>query len=168
MNPTDRRVDWQWIDTISFVNEEQTEITAHRHVIPAEWYFEHHFECYPVLPGVFLVEMMARAAGLLQILRVWQATHEWAHYLLAGTDATRFYHRVGPDSRVELSAAIRQGDDDQVLIGARASVDGQRVARTDIMLQRVRADWLTEVQDDVVANTLRRVLTDDLKRRYGV
>ena len=164
----ERRVAWEWIDNISFVDADEAYITAQRKVSRSEWYFAHHFECHPVVPGVFIIEMMSHAAALLQILRVWGASAEWAHYILAGTDQTRFYHRIEPDAEVELAASIRQGDDEQVLLRARASVGGQRVARTDVILQRVRADWLTRTQDVVIERELRRVLSDDLKHRYNL
>lgn len=161
----DRRVDWKWIDGVSFVSEDDSLLRAHRRLLPSEWYFEHHFECFPVLPGVLLIEMMAHAAGYLQILRFRRATSRLAHYFLAGANNSRFYRQVPPGSLVELSASVKQGDEDQVLMGAEAAVDGRRVARTEVILQRIEGDWL-EAQDEVLERTLRRVLPDPLKIRY--
>lgn len=160
-----RRVEWKWIDSVSYVDESESEMRAHRRVQPTEWYFEHHFESYPVLPGVLLVEIMAQTCGYLQILRALRNSSELAHYVLVGTDNSRFYRQVRPGDLVDVVANLRQGDDEQVLMRAEASVGGKRVARTDVLLHRVHADWLAE-QDAVVRATLRRILPQELQARY--
>lgn len=168
MTVCERRIAWDWIDDISLIDEGGRRIVAHRLVRRAEWYFDHHFECCPVVPGVFLVEMMTRAAALLQILRVWASDRDWAHYVLAGTDGTRFYRSVEPESHIALVASVRQGDDEQIIYRAQAEVDGTRVARTDVMLQRIRSEWLKNGQDQVIERTLRRVLSPELKARFDL
>jgi 3-hydroxyacyl-[acyl-carrier-protein] dehydratase len=165
MTLDEQRIDWDWLDSISFVDAEETVLNAHRHLLPTEWYFKHHFASFPVVPGVLLIEMMAHASAYLQILRVLRATSVLPHYILAGANNSRFYRHVSPGDHVDLSATLRQGDDEQVLMRAEAAVAGCRVGRTEIMLQRIRGSWLAQ-QDQIVRNALRRLLSHELKAKY--
>jgi 3-hydroxyacyl-[acyl-carrier-protein] dehydratase len=164
---TTRGLDWKWLDRISHVDPSGTTLLAHRRVCASEWYFRHHFEHFPVVPGVLLLEMMVHAAGFLQCLRVREKTSTWSHFFLVGANNTRFYRHAPPDSELELTASWAQGDDDQSLLRAEARMNGARVARSEVLVHRVEADW-TLAQDAVLAHRLHELLPEDLRVRYKV
>ena len=158
---------WRWVDRISHVDTEAGEVVAHRHVPKSDFYFEHHFQSFPLVPGVLLVEMMAHSAALLSVLRVLESISSWAHYFLAGTNKTRFYRAVLPDSNITMKATLLQGDDEQLLARTSAHVNDERVARSEVMLQRITGDWLGD-QDEHLIATMRRVLDDELRARFNI
>ena len=52
-----------------------------------------------------------------------------------------------------------------MLLGASGSVDGERVARAEVMLHRVQGDWIAE-QDPYLEARMQRILSDELKPRF--
>lgn len=82
-----------------------TSIEAVRYIDPDLSIFSGHFPGHPVLPGAYLVESLAQAAGLL-LLTMPGNTGKTPY--LAGVRNMRFLRQARPDSNILLRAALSQ------------------------------------------------------------
>jgi 3-hydroxymyristoyl/3-hydroxydecanoyl-(acyl carrier protein) dehydratase len=142
-----RRVDWQWLDGVSAVDLKARTITSYRDIGAAEWYLEHHFPGFPVLPGVFLIEAMAHGLGVLQGLRARAEFGVWPNYVLAQAQDVRFYNYARPGDRVELEAEIAAeiaADDGRVEGRVSARVGDRKVARARLVLHKMDPQELAD------------------------
>lgn len=76
-------------------------LKAIKNVTINEPFFSGHFQHYPVMPGVLLVEALAQAAGILSI-RSRDKRLDNEMYFLAGIDNARFKRQVIPGDQLEL------------------------------------------------------------------
>jgi 3-hydroxyacyl-[acyl-carrier-protein] dehydratase len=102
-----------------------------------EAYFSGHFPLRPLMPGVLVIEALAQAAGILQIVSADLSPPALDEFYLVGLDKTRFRKPVGPGDQLLLwvqhersigtiscfSAVARL--DDQVIASARLMMAGQ-------------------------------------------
>lgn len=79
------------------------QITASLYVDPAWPIFDGHFPAHPVLPGVYLIEAMAQAAGLMLLAL---PEHTGKLPLLFQVDRMRFQREALPGDTLTLSAAV--------------------------------------------------------------
>jgi 3-hydroxyacyl-[acyl-carrier-protein] dehydratase len=134
-------------------------ITGYKNVSMAEPYFSTHFPCYPVLPGVIIIEAMAQLAGIL----VESAPPEGAENkkaLLSIVDRVKFKQMIRPGDRLDLKADIVVLDEDGARADTSAWLDGQLVAQTRLtfVLMPVPPEFasLLHQERNALLMTLRR------------
>ena len=113
-----------------FVTNER--IKAIKNVTVNEPFFMGHFEQYPVMPGVLIIEALAQAAGILSI-RSEGERPENELYFFVGIDNARFKRQVVPGDQLTLEVeqlAMKRGI---AKYNARALVDGQVACEAQIM-----------------------------------
>ncbi|PXX50380.1 MULTISPECIES: 3-hydroxyacyl-ACP dehydratase FabZ [Aquitalea] len=109
-----------------------TRIKALKNVTINEPFFCGHFEQYPVMPGVLIIEALAQAAGILAI-KSQGARADNELYFFVGIDKARFKRQVVPGDQLIFEVeeiTTKRG------IGkytARALVDGQVACEAEIM-----------------------------------
>ncbi|SCK23980.1 3-hydroxyacyl-ACP dehydratase FabZ [Vogesella sp. LIG4] len=109
-----------------------TRIKALKNVTINEPFFMGHFEQYPVMPGVLIIEALAQAAGILAIKSQGQRADNEL-YFFVGIDKARFKRQVVPGDQLVFEVetiTVKRG------IGkysARALVDGQVACEAEIM-----------------------------------
>jgi 3-hydroxyacyl-[acyl-carrier-protein] dehydratase len=94
---------------------------AVRNVPGTHAWFATHFPRRPVLPGVLLLEDLARLAALV----CGHGTQDWR---LSGVHTMRFRHFVGPGDQVELRVRVTGAGDGSRDVRAEARVEGRTVA----------------------------------------
>lgn len=172
---------WNWLDRVLSIDEAERNIEAYRDLDPSEWYFRLHFPVFPVMPGVFLLEAMAHAVGVLLALRFKRQTGRWHHYVLTAAHEVRFYRYVRPGDRLLVAAHLLTVDADPVSARVIARVGADKVARATLSLNLVDAIHLPESENENLGGAtvpvddpfglvayLERVLPRALKERYGV
>lgn len=112
--------------------EPNQRILAMKNVTINEPFFCGHFEQYPVMPGVLIIEALAQAAGILAIKSQGERA-ENELYFFVGIDKARFKRQVVPGDQLIFEVeqiTVKRG------IGkynARALVDGQVACEAEIM-----------------------------------
>lgn len=110
-------------------------ITAIKNVTINEPFFVGHFEPFPVMPGVLIIEGMAQVAGLLNVLS-FGARKEKELYFFAAIDKARFKRQVIPGDqltfRVDLVRLTRGIGKFNVV----AKVDDHIAAEAEIMIAK--------------------------------
>ena len=112
--------------------EKGKRIKALKNVTINEPFFMGHFEQYPVMPGVLIIEALAQAAGILSI-RSEGERPENELYFFVGIDNARFKRQVVPGDQLTLEVeqlAMKRGI---AKYNARALVDGQVACEAQIM-----------------------------------
>lgn len=79
-------------------------IVGLKNVTINEPFFQGHFEHYPVMPGVLIIEALAQAAGVLAIRSAGSARKENELYFFVGIDKARFRRQVVPGDQLTLEA----------------------------------------------------------------
>jgi 3-hydroxyacyl-[acyl-carrier-protein] dehydratase len=110
-------------------------ITTLKNVTINEQFFVGHFENYPVMPGVLIIEAMAQSAGILSVLSFGER-QENELYFFAAINNARFKRQVIPGDalhmEVELVKLVR-GVGKYV---ARAFVDGVLAAEAELLVAK--------------------------------
>lgn len=115
--------------------EADTRIKALKNVTINEPFFAGHFDGYPVMPGVLIIEALAQAAGILSIRSKGERS-ENELYFFVGIDNARFKRQVVPGDQLTLEVeqlSVKRGI---AKYSARALVDGQVACEADIMCAR--------------------------------
>lgn len=114
-----------WIDRIESV-EPGVRCVAVKKVAAGAACFDGHFPGRPILPGHFLIEAAAQAAGVMLAASSTQGPAESA--LLAAVNFFKFVRPVLPDQTITID--VRRGTEAGrlVQVSALLSVDGARVA----------------------------------------
>ncbi len=86
--------------------EENKRIVAIKNVTMNEPVFTGHFPEKPVFPGVYIVEALAQASGILSFKSRNRTLDEGYIYYLAGTDKTKFKRSVVPGDQLRLEVEI--------------------------------------------------------------
>ena len=81
-------------------------IVAYKNISNNEAMFSGHFPNYPVFPGVYIVEAMAQASGLLGFKTMDKKPADGSIYLFVGADDLRFKKPVVPGDQLWLEAEI--------------------------------------------------------------
>lgn len=113
-----------------FVTNER--IKAIKNVTVNEPFFMGHFEQYPVMPGVLIIEALAQAAGILSI-RSEGERPENELYFFVGIDNARFKRQVVPGDQLTLEVEQLTMKRGIAKYNARALVDGQVSCEAQIM-----------------------------------
>ena len=139
-----RRIHWQWLDRVVALDLERRSLTAERDIGKDEWYLEHHYPGFPVLPGVFLIEAMAHALAVLQGTLTFRETGAWHAYVLAMAHEARFYNfvRAGETAVIEASLSASESSEGPVEGRALVRVGARKIARARLTLHRLDAEAL--------------------------
>lgn len=89
--------------------------------------FKGHFPDYPIYPGVYIIEGMAQAAGLMLL-----KGNEIPLFL--GIDSARFKAEVRPDCVLRYEIKLKDKRQNIVLVDAKAFVKDKLVAKAQLML----------------------------------
>lgn len=86
--------------------EENKRIVAIKNVTVNEPMFNGHFPDTPVFPGVYIVEALAQASGILAFKSRNRTINDGFIYYLAGADKTKFKRSVVPGDQLRLEVEI--------------------------------------------------------------
>ena len=112
-------------------------ITAMKNVTINEPFFVGHFDGYPVMPGVLIVEALAQAAGILAVkTHDGDVRQENALYFFVGIDNCRFKRQVIPGDQLTLEVEMLRVARGIGKFRAVAKVDGEIAAEADLMCAR--------------------------------
>ncbi len=112
-------------------------ITALKNVTINEPFFVGHFQDYPVMPGVLIVEALAQAAGILAVkTHDGDVRQENALYFFVGIDNCRFKRQVIPGDQLILEVEMLRVSRGIGKFRAVARVDGEIATEADLMCAR--------------------------------
>ena len=116
------------------------EITAIKNVTINEPFFPGHFPYHPVMPGVLIVEAMAKAAAILSFKTMKTKPSEESVYYFAGIDNARFKKPVGPGDQIIINVKI-----DRILKGI-WKYSGTAMVGNDLVAEASMMCILKEIQ----------------------
>ncbi|AVY92664.1 MULTISPECIES: 3-hydroxyacyl-ACP dehydratase FabZ [Microvirgula] len=112
-------------------------IRAIKNVTANEQFFVGHFEQYPVMPGVLIIEALAQAAGILAIkTHDGDVRQENALYFFVGIDNARFKRQVVPGDQLVFEVEMLRVARGIGKFSARALVDGEVACEAELMCAR--------------------------------
>ncbi|WP_024303095.1 3-hydroxyacyl-ACP dehydratase FabZ [Pseudogulbenkiania sp. MAI-1] len=112
--------------------EANKRVKALKNVTINEPFFVGHFEQYPVMPGVLIIEALAQAAGILSIKSQGERA-ENELYFFVGIDNARFKRQVVPGDQLVMEVEELTSKRGIAKYKARALVDGQVACEAEIM-----------------------------------
>jgi len=102
-------------------------IIAEKEITSDNPIFKGHFPNYPIYPGVYIIEGMAQAAGLM-LLKGEEIP------LFLGIDYARFKAEVKPNCVLKYEIKLKEKKQNIVFVDAKAYVDKKLVAKAQLML----------------------------------
>ena len=108
-------------------------LVAIKNVSYNEPFFQGHFPCRPVMPGVLIIEALAQATGLLAMRTQPDVVGGDALYMFAGIDKARFKRPVEPGDQLRLEVSIKTVKRNIWMFSGRATVDDEVAATADLM-----------------------------------
>jgi|SRR5882724_5472224 len=119
-----------------------------------------HFPDYPLLPGALLLESMSQLGGFLVELSFHTHGGPVRRAVLAQIKDAKFHHGCKPGDRILLEAAIESQLEGAARVTVLASVEGERVARSDLtfVLREIDSPRVHEQRRQIY-----RLWTQDLK-----
>ena len=109
-----------------------TSVTAIKNVTINEPFFQGHFEGWPIMPGVLIIEAMAHAGGILYNLSSEDIEAGHLFYLVA-VDEARFRRPVVPGDQLRLEVSVARKRRGMWRFNCSASVDGKQAVSAVIM-----------------------------------
>lgn len=113
--------------------EADKRVLAIKNVTINEPFFMGHFEHYPVMPGVLIIEALAQAAGVLAIRSAGAERKENELYFFVGIDNARFRRQVIPGDQLILEAVQLQSKRGIAKYKAIARVGDEVACEAEIM-----------------------------------
>lgn len=108
-------------------------IVARKSITINEPQFVGHFENNPIFPGVYIIEAMAQACGILALKTIGNTAQANKAYVLAGSDKARFKRSVVPGDQLKLHAKVINNKRGIWKFDAEAKVDGNVVASAELI-----------------------------------
>jgi 3-hydroxyacyl-[acyl-carrier-protein] dehydratase len=109
-------------------------IRALKNVTYNEPFFPGHFPGRPVMPGVFIIEALAQAAGILCFITAKVIPDDQTHFYFVGIDKARFRKPVMPGDQLILTAKLERSLRGIWKFSTVAWVDEQEVAHAEMMV----------------------------------
>ena len=113
--------------------EAHVRIKAIKNVTINEPFFAGHFPVRPVMPGVLMLEALAKTAALLSFESMGQEPGDDTVVYFVGIDGARFKRPVEPGDQLVLEATIERVRGGIHKYKARASVDGETAVESELM-----------------------------------
>jgi 3-hydroxyacyl-[acyl-carrier-protein] dehydratase len=110
-----------------------TSIRGIKNVTMNEPFFPGHFDGWPVMPGVLVIEALAQLASILAWKTVGRKPGDGWNIFFAGIDNARFRRMVLPGDQLVLEGVLQRQVRGIGKYAVRASVDGASVAEADLM-----------------------------------
>ena len=107
-------------------------VTAIKNVTINEPFFQGHFEGWPIMPGVLIIEAMAQAGGLLYYQSSDDLEPGQLFYLVA-VDEARFRRPVVPGDQLRMDVHVARKRRGMWRFECSASVDGKQAVSAIIM-----------------------------------
>ncbi|MBT1247916.1 MULTISPECIES: 3-hydroxyacyl-ACP dehydratase FabZ [unclassified Thermosipho (in: thermotogales)] len=109
------------------LKKEEKKIIAEKDIISTLEVFKGHFPDYPIYPGVYIIEGMAQAAGIM-LLKGDDIP------LFLGIDNARFKKEVRPDCILRYEVELKNIKSNIVFVEGKAYVENKVVAKAILML----------------------------------
>ncbi len=116
--------------------EPSKRILAQKNVSINEHFFVGHFDRYPVMPGVLMIEALAQTAGILSLKSRGHSLNENELYFFVGIDGARFKRQVVPGDVLSLEVFLLNEKRDIAKYKAEARVEGELACCCEIMCAR--------------------------------
>ena len=110
--------------------EADRRIVALKNVSINEQVFDGHFPGNPIFPGVYIVEALAQASGILAFKSKNRSLEDGYVYYLVGTDKTKFKRSVVPGDQLRLEVEIVNMRNHWIKASGNAYVEDQLVCST--------------------------------------
>ena len=107
-------------------------ITAQKNVSNNEPFFQGHFPDHPVFPGVLLLEAMAQATAILDVMSNERDMSEQLYYFV-GIDNARFKKQVVPGDIITITAELIQSKREVHKFTSECIVDNNIVCKADLI-----------------------------------
>ncbi len=111
------------------IEKSENKIVAFKNISISDPVFQGHFPNYPIYPGVLIIEGLAQTAGLLLLDESQDAVP-----LFLGIDSARFKKEVRPGDKLIYDVTVLQKRSTMVKVQAVAKVDGNVVAKAELLL----------------------------------
>jgi 3-hydroxyacyl-[acyl-carrier-protein] dehydratase len=122
------------IDRILELDPEK-KVVALKNVTMNEHFFVGHFEDYPVMPGVLIVEAMAQSAGVLSVLSFGESKDNEL-YFFASINNAKFKRQVIPGDSLKIEVKLLKLMRGVGKYQAVATVDGIVAAEAELMIAK--------------------------------
>ncbi len=119
------------VDRVIEIDDENLRIVAIKNVTAIEPYFQGHFPCEPIMPGVLLIEAMAQAGGIM-LLRIPKYHNKLAY--LSGVRNAKIRRPAVPGDQLRIETEIRKlRGRTGLAFGSVTTSDGDRVAEAEML-----------------------------------
>ena len=129
-----------------------------KNVCMTEPFFTFHFQRYPVMPGVLIIESLAQLAGLMIEMSFDEGSYKKA--ILSIVDKTKFKFMVRPGDQIIMSAKLLSFAEKGALCEVFAEVDGRKLTETALTFALEDASFIYDkyLEDErkALINTLMR------------
>lgn len=116
------------VDEVLEIGEDY--VVAKKYVKKDEPVLKGHFPDYPIYPGVYIIEGLAQASGIMLL----RNTAEKVVPLFLGIDEARFKKEVRPECELIYNIKLIEKKGPIAIIDAKAYVDNQLVAKAKLMV----------------------------------
>jgi 3-hydroxyacyl-[acyl-carrier-protein] dehydratase len=108
-------------------------IVGLKNVSANEPFFQGHFPCYPVMPGVLIVETMAQVGAVLLLRSVEQRDNKLV--LFTTIEQAKFRRPVVPGDQLRVEMQVLKRKATVCKMSGKVTVDGKLVAEAVLMCQ---------------------------------
>ncbi len=137
-------------------------ISGIKNISMTEPFFTFHFQRYPVMPGVLIIESLAQLAGLMIEMSFEKGCYKKA--ILSIIDKTKIKFMARPGDQIIMNAVLDDISDNGALCSVSALIDKKLLCQTRLTFALMDAGGLYDkyLEDERLAliNTLMRDFND--------